>query len=116
MSVRTEFYTVFGVKTGRLREFSDWLDENNKFDYHKSTTGYVPDILMDYMDSKYCIFGKVLFHANDEYDVDVDIDIDPENFDLWEAEYRTEFAKSFPDFVDILPKTKFKLYSLLSYS
>lgn len=114
MGVNVEFYTVLGVKTGRQKEFDEYVDEHDLFKYKQSTSGFIPDVITANPDYTEIFFGKVLFH-DDTSDTDIDIEIDPTKFDEWEAEYRAEFAKNFPDLIHILPSEKFKLYSFVAY-
>lgn len=110
MGIDINVYTVFGVKAPWSDEFVDDYDDV----YDKCPV----DILMDGMGGEYLIFGKHIFSSPNFrwYDSDGDAMTFTEvsDFPKIEQEYRAEFAKWFPQHVDLL-EDQFKLITFTHY-
>ena len=112
MGVSTNFYTMYGIKTDWLDDFSEAFDE--VYD-----DGDTPSVLLGAMDGDYMIFGFVLFDSGDARwgfeDGDSFKEIDISTLPEKEAEYKGEFIAKFPQFAHLMDQP-FKLMCLAHYS
>lgn len=111
MGIDVNVYTVFGVKAPWSEQFVDDYDDV----YEKCPV----DIIMDGMGGDYLIFGKHIFSSPNfrwnDGDGDAMTFTDISEFPAIEQSYRNEFAKWFPQHVELL-NAPFKLITFTHYS
>ncbi len=111
MGIDIHVYTVYGVKV-------EWND-NFVDDYDDVYDRCPLNIIMDGMGAKYLVFGKNLFSSPnfrwDDGGGDVFTEITVDQLSDFEAEYRAEFAKWFPQYTDLISEP-FKIISFTHYS
>ena len=110
MGIDVNVYTVFGVKAPWNDEFVDDYDDV----YDKCPV----DIIMDGMSGEYLILGKHIFSSPNfrwnDGDGDAMTFTGVSDFAKIEQEYRAEFAKWFPQHVNLLDD-EFKLITFTHY-
>lgn len=112
MGISTNFYTICGIKTEWIDDFSDAYDEV----YGDQDNPYV---LFDDMGGKYIIFGEVLFNSGDARfgfkGGDHFKEIDLSKLSEIETNYKKQFVEKFPQFEHLIDQP-FKVMTLTHYS
>ena len=113
MGVSTNFYTMYGIKTDWLDDFSEAYEDV----YEKNED--LPFILMGAMCGDYMVFGSILFDSGDARygfeDGDSFKEIDLTTLKDREERYKKEFIAKFPQFAHLMD-APFKLISIAHYS
>jgi hypothetical protein len=100
MSTSTNVYAVYGVKIESYDE-----DFANKYDTTYPDNGI--GAIFDGIDGEYMVLGKILYSGGEtRYDEEGDpfTTINPVVLELFEAQYKAEFAKVFPDYIHLIDK------------
>lgn len=113
MGVNIHYYTVYGVKTEYINDFSDHYYEDDLFDKVEANEDVDVIVGEDYM-----IFGKILFDSGDLRWNDIEdayVEINPAHLKMYKVKATKAFNQLVPEYKQLL-EGEWKLMTLVHYS